>query len=100
MGMAVSIDVRDDAGDGDDHVRVWPRSSTGCTTSIDLQPYIDDSPISRLGRAEITLDDVSDEVCRRAAALRAADRDDTGGAFDAFAVPAPNGTIARPVRRT
>ncbi len=57
--------------------------------------YIDDSPISRLGRGDITLDDVSDEVtgvlllCEQLC-------DDTEGTFDAFAVPNRNGSTLDP----
>ena len=96
MGMAVSIDVRDDLGanaaarPGLDAVVRWLHH-----VDATFSPYIDDSPISRLGRAEITLDDVSDEVCE---VLLLCDQlaEDTGGAFDAFAVPAPNGTMLDP----
>jgi thiamine biosynthesis lipoprotein len=95
MGMAVSIDVRDGAGGA---------AISGSLAAVvewlhhvdrTFSTYIEDSPISRLGRGEIGLDEVSDEVrdilllCER---LRA----DTGGAFDAFAVPAPNGTMLDP----
>lgn len=96
MGMAVSIDVRDDLGTrsagrpGLSEVLAWLHH-----VDATFSPYIDESPISRLGRAEITLDDVDDEVqdvlvlCDRL-------REMTDGAFDAFAVPAPNGTMLDP----
>ena len=96
MGMAVTIDVHDDCRDaGVDR--------PGLSEVIDWLHHVDatfstyrlDSPISRLGRAEITLDDVSDEVID---VLVLCDRlvDETGGAFDAFSVPAPNGTMLDP----
>jgi thiamine biosynthesis lipoprotein len=96
MGMAISIDVRDDLGarasarPGLDDVVAWLHH-----VDATFSPYRDDSPISRLGRAEITLDDVTDEV---ADVLVLCDhlRDVTGGAFDVFAVPAPNGTMLDP----
>jgi thiamine biosynthesis lipoprotein len=92
MGTAVSFDVRDavPAGDGLAAAVAWLHH-----VDRTFSPYITDSPISRLGRAEITLDDVDPEVtdvllmCEELC-------DDTGGAFDAFAVPAPNGTTLDP----
>lgn len=95
MGMAISIDVRD---------RLDPSADRpGLDGVIDwlhhvdetFSPYLPDSPISRLGRAEITLDDVGDEVCD---VLLLCDQlaERTGGAFDVFAVPAPNGTMLDP----
>ena len=92
MGMAVSIDVRDDVTGvpGLPEVIAWLHHVDE-TYSV----YRDDSPISRLGRGELVLDDVDDEirdVLRRCEAIR----HDTDGAFDAFAVPAPNGTTLDP----
>ena len=92
MGTAVSFDIRDTVPhrDGLDQAISWLHH-----VDETFSTYIDDSPISRLGRAEITLDDIDDEVtevlllCERL-------RDDTGGLFDAFAVPAPNGTMLDP----
>ena len=92
MGTAVSFDVRTGTADtgGLADAVAWLHH-----VDQTYSPYIDDSPISRLGRAEITLDDVDDEVsdvllmCEHLA-------DDTEGAFDAFAVPAPNGTTLDP----
>ena len=92
MGTAVTFDVRDHDPDRDGIAE-----AVAWLHHVDqtFSTYIDDSPISRLGRAEITLDDVDDEVadvllqCERL-------RDDTDGAFDAFAVPAPNGTMLDP----
>ena len=92
MGTAVSFDIRDTTPDRDglDEAIAWLHH-----VDHTFSTYIDDSPISRLGRAEITLDDVDDEVtdvlllCEQL-------NDDTDGAFDAFAVPAPNGTTLDP----
>jgi thiamine biosynthesis lipoprotein len=92
MGTAVSFDIRGTVmhRDGLDEAISWLHH-----VDETFSTYIDDSPISRLGRAEITLDDIDDEVtevlllCERL-------RDDTDGAFDAFAVPAPNGTTFDP----
>jgi FAD:protein FMN transferase len=92
MGMAVSIDVRDQVegtpGLGD--LVAWLHH-----VDATFSPYIPDSPISRLGRGEITLDDVDDEVLD---VLLQCDQlsDDSGGAFDAFDIPAPNGTNLDP----
>jgi thiamine biosynthesis lipoprotein len=96
MGMAVSIDVHDDVADQLDgrpglaEVLAWLHH-----VDATFSPYIENSPISRLGRAEITLDDTSDEVCD---VLLQCDRlyDETDGVFDVFAVPAPNGTMLDP----
>ena len=95
MGMAVSIDVRDDGDDASD-----PGSLAEVVTWLHhvdqtFSTYIDDSPISRLGRGEIGLDAASDEV-RDILLLCEQLRADTDGAFDAFAVPAPNGTTLDP----
>jgi len=92
MGTAVSFDVRDGTPDGGGlgEAVAWLHH-----VDQTFSTYITDSAISRLGRAEITLDDIDDEVtevlllCERL-------RDDTEGAFDAFAVPAPNGTTLDP----
>lgn len=94
MGMAVSFDLADDPDD---------RTTAGLVAAVDwlhhvdrtFSPYLDDSTISRFGRGDITIDEVGDEVCD---VLVACDRlrDETGGAFDPFAVPAPNGTLFDP----
>ena len=70
MGMAVSIDVRDDVTGvpGLPEVIAWLHHVDE-TYSV----YRDDSPISRLGRGELVLDDVDDEirdVLRRCEAIR------------------------------
>ena len=92
MGMAVSIDVHDDveAAPGLRDVVAWLHH-----VDQTFSTYLLDSPISRLGRGELTLADAGDEireVLLRCEELRAA----TSGAFDAFVVPAPNGTTLDP----
>ncbi len=92
MGMAVSFDVRDGAPD-----RGGLAAAVDWLHEVDrtFSTYDDDSVVSRLGRGDIGLDDAPADVvdvlvlCER---LRA----ETGGAFDAFAVPAPNGTTLDP----
>lgn len=92
MGMAVSIDVRDAtcSGEAIDEVVRWLHH-----VDATFSTYREDSPITALGRGEIGLDEVADEVrdvLRRCEALRA----ESDGCFDAFAVPAPNGTTLDP----
>lgn len=92
MGMAVSIDIRDDHVSSaalDDVVRWLHHVDDTFST------YKVDSPISRLGAGDATLDDMSHEVIG-VLALCLELHDDTGGAFDAFAVPAPNGSRLDP----
>ncbi len=92
MGMPVSFDIR---------LPVPPveavREAVTWLHHVDatFSTYRDDSPITRLGRDEITLEDVTDEVrlvlteCHRLNEV-------TNGAFDAFDVPAVNGTRLDP----
>ncbi len=92
MGMAVSIDVRDaDATPAviGDVIRWLHHVDDTFST------YKTESAISALGRGEITFADVTEEirdVLRRCEELRV----ETNGAFDAFSVPAPNGTMLDP----
>lgn len=92
MGTAVSFDVRDTVSGGE-----GVAAAVAWLHHVDetFSPYIADSPISRLGRAEITLDDVDEEITDVLLMCEEL-RDDTDGAFDAFAVPAPNGTTLDP----
>jgi FAD:protein FMN transferase len=91
MGMAVSIDVRDDVAPA------AVEDVVGWLHHVDdtFSTYRIDSPISRFGLGELALDDLDDEVvgilvlCEELHA-------DTGGAFDAHAVPAPNGSRLDP----
>ena len=91
MGMAVSIDIRDDvSSDALDDVVRWLHH-----VDDTFSTYKPDSPISRLGTGESTIEDMSDEVLD-VLALCEELYDDTGGAFDAFVVPAPNGSRLDP----
>ena len=92
MGMAVSIDIRDTGA-----------PPTAVPAVVEWLHHVDatfstyklDSPISALGRGELSFAGVSEEVrdiLRRCEDLRI----ETDGAFDAFAVPAPNGTSLDP----
>ena len=92
MGMAVSIDIRDPDAPSEAMAEVvaWLHH-----VDATFSTYIDDSPISRLGRGELDLDDATDEV-RDVLRLCEEMRIDTDGAFDIFEVPAPNGTTLDP----
>lgn len=95
MGMAVSIDVRDERPveqirPAIDEVVAWLRH-----VDATFSTYIVDSPISRFGLGEVGVSDLSDEV-REVLGLCRELFDDTDGAFDAFAVPAPNGSTFDP----
>jgi FAD:protein FMN transferase len=92
MGMAVSFDLRNPLPE-----------PGGLQAAIDwlhhvdhtFSTYMSDSEITRLGRGEIDLDHLTDEtadVLRRCIELNVI----TDGTFDAFAVPAPNGTSLDP----
>lgn len=92
MGMAVSFDIR----------QPLP-TSPALNSAIDWLHHVDttfstyksDSAISRLGRGELAVYDVTPEVQR--VLLRCIQlTTNTNGAFDAFAVPAPNGTSLDP----
>lgn len=89
MGMAVSIDIRD-AGTPqaavDDVVR-WLHH-----VDATFSTYKEDSPISAIGRGETGLDEIDDEEILEVLRLCEELRRDSNGAFDAFEVPAPNGT--------
>jgi FAD:protein FMN transferase len=88
MGMAVSIDVRD-----------HDTPAAAIVDVIEWLHHVDDtfsthkpgSPISAIGRGELGLDDAGDEI-REVLRLCEDLRRDSNGAFDAFEVPAPNGT--------
>jgi thiamine biosynthesis lipoprotein len=92
MGMAVSIDIRDHDVPVDAVVDVvtWLHH-----VDATFSTYQDDSPISALGRGDITLDQAGAEireVLRMCEELRA----DSHGVFDVFEIPAPNGTRLDP----
>jgi FAD:protein FMN transferase len=92
MGMAVSFDIRDPApaeGALDDVVR-WLHY-----VDATFSTYREDSEITRFGRGEMSIDELRPDV--EAILLRCIELTElTGGAFDAFAVPAPNGTHLDP----
>jgi FAD:protein FMN transferase len=91
MGMAVSIDIRDDVSSvALDEVVRWLHH-----VDDTFSTYKPESPISRLGVGEATIGDMSQEVID-VLALCLELHDDTGGAFDAFVVPAPNGSQLDP----
>jgi FAD:protein FMN transferase len=99
MGMAVSIDLRDDLRDdrGDN------RGDGAIAAVVDWLHHVDatfstykaESPISKLGMGTATLAEMSQEILE-VLALCEELHDDTGGAFDAMAVPAPNGSRLDP----
>jgi thiamine biosynthesis lipoprotein len=91
MGMAVSIDVRDPVSPAavDDVVR-WLHH-----VDATFSTYRADTPISRLGTGAATVEEMDDEV-RSILLLCDELRVDTAGAFDAGAVPAPNGSRLDP----
>jgi thiamine biosynthesis lipoprotein len=87
MGMAVSIDIRDDVpADAVDEVVRWLHH-----VDDTFSTYKTESPISRFGTGEATLDEMSDEIIQ-VLTLCEELYEDTDGAFDAFVVPAPNGS--------
>lgn len=92
MGTAVSIDVRDPtvSRSAIDEVVAWFHHVDDTFSTHKVQ-----SPISALGRGEITLEEAGPEirgVLERCEDMRAI----TDGAFDAFEVAAPNGTSLDP----
>jgi thiamine biosynthesis lipoprotein len=92
MGMAVSIDIRSPAPSGDalNEVVAWLHH-----VDETFSTHKDDSEISRFARGEMSVTDLSTEaedVLVRCLELTKI----TAGAFDAFVVPAPNGTTLDP----
>jgi FAD:protein FMN transferase len=92
MGMAVSIDIRQPLPSLDvvDAVIAWLHH-----VDETFSTYKDESEISRFGRSEISITDLStdaEDVLLRCIELT----EITNGAFDAFVVPAPNGTLLDP----
>jgi FAD:protein FMN transferase len=92
MGMAVSIDIRDPDCPvaAVDEVVEWLHHVDDTFSTHKL-----DSPISAMGRGELTLPDASEEI-REVLRLCERMRLETDGAFDIFEVPAPNGTRLDP----
>ena len=92
MGMAVSFDVRDPhiTRASLAEVLVWLHH-----VDATFSTYRHDSEISRFARGDIGVDELSDEV--EEVLLRCVElTETTAGAFDAFVVPAPNGTHLDP----
>lgn len=86
MGTMVSIEWLDGEHQVVDDVVAWLH-----TVDRVFSPYRHDSVVSQLGRNEITEDETSPmvtEVLQRCRDLRTL----SGGAFDPWALPAPNGT--------
>ena len=91
MGMAVSIDVRDDIGpEALHHVIEWLHHVDATFSTYKLE-----SPISRFGRGALEVGDFTAEV-RGVLELCEVLREETNGAFDIAAVPAPNGSMLDP----
>lgn len=87
MGMAVSIDIRDDIATAAlDEVLLWLHH-----VDETFSTYKPDSPISLFGTGVAMVEELSDEV-RGVLTLCEELFVDTGGAFDAYVVPAPNGS--------
>ncbi len=88
MGMAVSVDIRD-----------TETPPAAMVETIEWLHHVDQvfsthnpaSPISALGRGELALADASDEI-RLVLRLCEQVMLETNGCFDAFDIPAPNGT--------
>lgn len=91
MGMAVSIDVRSPVTTAAiDEVVGWLHHVDATFSTHRL-----DSPVSRLGLGEATLDEMPDEVIEVLVACEELVLD-TDGAFDVLAVRAPNGSRLDP----
>jgi thiamine biosynthesis lipoprotein len=92
MGMAVTFDVRDDLHDprAIDEAVAWLHHVDATFSTYRL-----DSPISQLGLGLATLEEMTDEVIGMLALCEDL-YDDTAGAFDAWMVPAPNGSHLDP----
>jgi FAD:protein FMN transferase len=91
MGMAVSIDVRDDV----DPAAVVEVVEWLHHVDDTYSTYKMDSPVSRFGLGELGVHELDREV-RGVLALCESVREETGGAFDITAVPAPNGSWLDP----
>lgn len=92
MGMAVSIDIRDPTAPPEAVQAVvdWLHH-----VDETFSTYKDESLISRLGRGDLSLSEAGEEI-RGVLRLCENLRTETGGAFDVFEVPAPNGTRLDP----
>ena len=92
MGMPVSIDIRDREvpADAIGEVIEWLHH-----VDATFSTYDDTSPISAMGRGELSFGEATDEI-RDVLRLCEAVRVETDGAFDVLEVPAPNGTRLDP----
>lgn len=95
MGMAVSIDIRDARARAEIDPALADVVAWLHHVDATFSTYIIDSPISRYGLGETSVAELSDEV-NGVLALCTELYEDTGGVFDAFAVPAPNGSSFDP----
>ncbi len=91
MGMAVSLDVRDDIeSSAIDTVVAWLHH-----VDATFSTYKMESPLSQFGLGLISADQLSEEA-RNVLTLCEAVREETSGAFDIACVPAPNGSTLDP----
>ena len=92
MGTAISIDVHDDV-----HGRPGLEAALRWFHHVDrtFSTYRPDSAVTRIGQGDLAVEDGSDEV-REVLARCDELREHTAGAFDVWAVPAPNGTCLDP----
>lgn len=91
MGMAVSLDVRDDIDESAISTVIAWLHHVDATFST----YKIESPISQFGLGLISADQLSEEV-RDVLTLCESVRKETSGAFDIAYVPAPNGSTLDP----
>lgn len=93
MGTTVSIDILDSSDRSlIDKLVAWFHH-----VDEEFSPYKDASPISRIGRGELAPTDaaVSDDI--RAVLQRCGElAEETGGVFDVWSLPSPNGTRFNP----
>ena len=91
MGMAISLDVRDDIDPGViSTVVAWLHHVDATFSSYKME-----SPVSQFGLGLISADQLSEEV-RDVLTLCESVREETSGAFDIGCVPAPNGSTLDP----
>lgn len=95
MGMAVSIDIRDDRSPTEIAPAIADLVAWLHHVDAVFSTYKSESPISQFGLGELELADLSAEVLNVLGLCQEL-FEDTNGAFDAFAVPAPNGSSFDP----
>ncbi|MCU1386803.1 MAG: thiamine biosynthesis protein [Ilumatobacteraceae bacterium] len=92
MGMAIKLDLRDGSLDA---ATLAPVLDWLHHVDATFSTYKHDSVITRLSRGELAIDDLDEET--EGVLVRCVELTEiTRGAFDAFAVPAPNGTLLDP----